>query len=1327
MCTGVFIRYVNGLVYVFGGYSNGEELDYIWYSNEIPTNESYSALPLNETYSSGSSSSTNSKCSTTKTVLFYGDTFSADYAEIVVDLGYDYHVIYGDEWLSITTEQLEIYNAIIICDSDSTYHSLLDSAINTTDIWGPIITGNILILGTDEDGHPEGEPLMENGIKFVLDDTCHATGLYVSLSQYYDNVFTETKEQVLDYFGTFTVLDIDDGATCFDDIHIVARHSVLNNLDDSDLSGWGCSMHEVFVSYPINFLPLAIASNVERNGTQYFADGSFGVPYILVRGGSVSSLTCNQTVDIGSNGRYEYETLQLSTNKWHVWGNNEIYLYGACFDTVNQWECRFGDIRTTLYRINTSVAMCMIPPFTDGYGLVPFGIMKNGDWYSGLLISLFEYLNPFTESFNTVNLINTSSNIFYEPLNNMAMFFDNDTFTLEWDPNQIEADLVHIMLVEWAYIYDCNGSNSTTDNNSDDDYSILSNLTNSSCATTYTLGNYTYIGYDGDYGGYIGYVKAILGLNILNSDGQFDILNLSESLTDVVYESGFNMTFVSFVVMADNSTWMTQLSQNYNISTDRRRMVAPAIALVATFVAGETITITADYYSTKHLSESAASKMTAITPYHQVPVTFFQNLGIKSLGFIKSAAEAAGEAAETVKNMVFGSGGCMIYWGGTWLAIIRDKTGDAIVSVFDGKTDVERMLDEKMEEARNWTPCPDTNPYARAGCRLPGWKSSNTHVLHQAKKCIDHKKTGQQCCYDFDDKLCTTGRCAGTPSKTSTLARAWDDFGWYTCMRMSLSLEWNGKDIFHSAYHQLRPPSRGGGPEPICTAAAGDPHFITFDNLKLTFNGIGNYLLANHSDMMIAVALTPLSLSGIDIDIDDINEDIYDDINYIWDYTGCVSQSIDNGSVVTGIGIYDLINDVVYEFGSGDGTSGIEIFIDGAQLLIPTYNSSDDSDQSDNTLNFGDFEIYSYNYTYLNIFFSSLDISLQLTLIEMTEILFNNNNTLNYFNYVLELDSDYYSGNLTNDSTNDSTTGLSGLYGNFDGDSSNDLRTRDNQLFYNISQSNNSVIKDGSWESGDLNQLTDALILWHKYGQIWKISDDDNWMTVVGSKLNSNCTQTQDGDDDDDDDYYESFNFTFDNCNEYGGNSQDIQSIAQDICDNSYECIVDAAFTCNIDFAQNTLQFEEYVDEIILEMEIAYGIETRYPTQMPTLMQPTNQPNSLDTSTPTTIAMTDSPTKVPTPQDNNQGSSSGGDDTVTVVIVVVVVVLVIGVAVAMALMYKRGKFGQDKAKAQKATEMVAKDLEADAGGDGDGNNTSAQTNHTSDGGKTTDGGNQTFA
>ena len=58
----------------------------------------------------------------------------------------------------------------------------------------------------------------------------------------------------------------------------------MAGLDDGDLSGWNCSVHEVFQDWPLNFVVLAIAENF---GSVYTApDGTVGSPYILAAGES---------------------------------------------------------------------------------------------------------------------------------------------------------------------------------------------------------------------------------------------------------------------------------------------------------------------------------------------------------------------------------------------------------------------------------------------------------------------------------------------------------------------------------------------------------------------------------------------------------------------------------------------------------------------------------------------------------------------------------------------------------------------------------------------------------------------------------------------------------------------------------------------------------------------------------------------------------------------------------------------------------------------------------------------------------------------------------
>jgi cysteine-rich repeat protein len=133
---------------------------------------------------------------------------------------------------------------------------------------------------------------MKNSITFAASGKRSSgedlTGLYYALSCYYhgqDNV----KVPSLAYFGEFVMGGV---TSCYDKAHIVASSPALGSLTDADLSNWSCSVHEAFKSYPsvgINgFQALAIADGVVAEGTQTFADGSSGIPYIVSRGATPS-------------------------------------------------------------------------------------------------------------------------------------------------------------------------------------------------------------------------------------------------------------------------------------------------------------------------------------------------------------------------------------------------------------------------------------------------------------------------------------------------------------------------------------------------------------------------------------------------------------------------------------------------------------------------------------------------------------------------------------------------------------------------------------------------------------------------------------------------------------------------------------------------------------------------------------------------------------------------------------------------------------------------------------------------------------------------------
>lgn len=146
--------------------------------------------------------------------------------------------------------------------------------------------GNIILIGTDPSFHASSRPgaltLIDDAVQFSASG--NGTGLYFALSCYYDSVAASTVE-ALSYFGTITVRG---QLACYNDAHLVANSSALGKLDDAALSDWSCSVHEVFTSYPttglFGFEPLAIAEGATGDGQRDFADGSNGIPYIIVKG-----------------------------------------------------------------------------------------------------------------------------------------------------------------------------------------------------------------------------------------------------------------------------------------------------------------------------------------------------------------------------------------------------------------------------------------------------------------------------------------------------------------------------------------------------------------------------------------------------------------------------------------------------------------------------------------------------------------------------------------------------------------------------------------------------------------------------------------------------------------------------------------------------------------------------------------------------------------------------------------------------------------------------------------------------------------------------------
>lgn len=207
------------------------------------------------------------------------------------------------DWMATTSAEFATYKALVIGDPSCVGlgHPGFATAEATRATWGPAVTGNVVVVGTDPTFHslfyagglpgPDGDQVAASGIAFAAAEPGE-TGAYITTSCLYHDTPLATPVPLLDEFGAFTAM----GVGCYNDSHIVAVNPALTGLTDASLSNWSCSVHNAFDAFPSDFLPLAIAENIGGPGSLSFADGTFGVPYILARGKELSPVACGNGV-----------------------------------------------------------------------------------------------------------------------------------------------------------------------------------------------------------------------------------------------------------------------------------------------------------------------------------------------------------------------------------------------------------------------------------------------------------------------------------------------------------------------------------------------------------------------------------------------------------------------------------------------------------------------------------------------------------------------------------------------------------------------------------------------------------------------------------------------------------------------------------------------------------------------------------------------------------------------------------------------------------------------------------------------------------------------
>lgn len=234
-------------------------------------------------------------------------------------------------WGAKSTAQFATYRAIVLGDPDCVAGTgPITEAESTKPIWGPAITGPVAVVGTDPVFHflngtasipAVAAQLTQNAIAFAV-STPGSPGAYICLSCYYAGATSPTTVNVLQPFGTFTVLGIaaapSTGCTApsyiVDPINpVVTTPIALPNdpVANTGLSGWDCSAHEGFTNNPLptNFSAAVRTGNSTPTG--------LNLPYII-------TTQPTQTQTLGPPGTTATFTFDTDTYKFTPLNNTGL-------------------------------------------------------------------------------------------------------------------------------------------------------------------------------------------------------------------------------------------------------------------------------------------------------------------------------------------------------------------------------------------------------------------------------------------------------------------------------------------------------------------------------------------------------------------------------------------------------------------------------------------------------------------------------------------------------------------------------------------------------------------------------------------------------------------------------------------------------------------------------------------------------------------------------------------------------------------------------------------------------------------------------------------
>lgn len=197
------------------------------------------------------------------------------------------------DWSAMTTADFASYKEIVFADGMCSGSATLKAAIANQDVWGPAVTGNVMVVGdhpaTSGLSTPSAQAFIQTGLVFAA--AAQSTGAYIDLGCYM-SASTSTDVAVLKPFGQFSVVQQNG---CSASSYLVASDPSLTALNDSNMSGWKCTSDAEFVKWADGFVPLVVA--IDPLGQ--FVDPNTGdtvSPYMLVHGANVTAFTTLQFV-----------------------------------------------------------------------------------------------------------------------------------------------------------------------------------------------------------------------------------------------------------------------------------------------------------------------------------------------------------------------------------------------------------------------------------------------------------------------------------------------------------------------------------------------------------------------------------------------------------------------------------------------------------------------------------------------------------------------------------------------------------------------------------------------------------------------------------------------------------------------------------------------------------------------------------------------------------------------------------------------------------------------------------------------------------------------